>query len=187
MVIAAASTARPTICPPIRGVSSGNWADTSATRMGWADGAGRGLGVGEAFGKVTPRLVAGSGRAGREADGSTPGGRVPGGNIPGGKVTPTPAGVGLLVVGVGVGDEDDLGEYRNLGKADRFRRRGAYLDETIAPFGTRAVDVGALLAGTQPGGTEPARRLHPRYPLLPLLDDERPGVVGGSHDAEPRV
>lgn len=39
---------------------------------------------------------------------------------------------GRLVVGVGVGDEDDLGEYRNLGKEDRFRRRGMYLDETIA-------------------------------------------------------
>ncbi|HEY2916257.1 MAG TPA: TIGR03619 family F420-dependent LLM class oxidoreductase [Candidatus Limnocylindrales bacterium] len=39
---------------------------------------------------------------------------------------------GRLVIGVGVGDEDDLGEYRNLGKADRFHRRGAYLDEAIA-------------------------------------------------------
>lgn len=39
---------------------------------------------------------------------------------------------GRLVVGVGVGDELDLGEYRNLGKEERFRQRGAYLDETIA-------------------------------------------------------
>lgn len=39
---------------------------------------------------------------------------------------------GRLIVGVGVGDEEDLGEYRNLGKADRFHRRGAYLDEAIA-------------------------------------------------------
>jgi alkanesulfonate monooxygenase SsuD/methylene tetrahydromethanopterin reductase-like flavin-dependent oxidoreductase (luciferase family) len=39
---------------------------------------------------------------------------------------------GRLIVGVGVGDEEDLGEYTNLGKADRFRVRGAYLDETIA-------------------------------------------------------
>jgi alkanesulfonate monooxygenase SsuD/methylene tetrahydromethanopterin reductase-like flavin-dependent oxidoreductase (luciferase family) len=39
---------------------------------------------------------------------------------------------GRLMVGVGVGDQDDLGEYRNLGAADRFHRRGAYLDETIA-------------------------------------------------------
>jgi alkanesulfonate monooxygenase SsuD/methylene tetrahydromethanopterin reductase-like flavin-dependent oxidoreductase (luciferase family) len=39
---------------------------------------------------------------------------------------------GRLVVGVGVGDEGDLSEYTNLGKADRFRVRGAYLDETIA-------------------------------------------------------
>jgi probable F420-dependent oxidoreductase len=39
---------------------------------------------------------------------------------------------GRLTVGVGVGDEEDLVEYQNLGKGDRFRRRGAYLDETIA-------------------------------------------------------
>jgi alkanesulfonate monooxygenase SsuD/methylene tetrahydromethanopterin reductase-like flavin-dependent oxidoreductase (luciferase family) len=39
---------------------------------------------------------------------------------------------GRLLVGVGVGDEEDLGEYVNLGKADRFRVRGAYLDETIS-------------------------------------------------------
>jgi alkanesulfonate monooxygenase SsuD/methylene tetrahydromethanopterin reductase-like flavin-dependent oxidoreductase (luciferase family) len=39
---------------------------------------------------------------------------------------------GRLVVGVGVGDEGDIAEYTNLGKADRFRVRGAYLDETIA-------------------------------------------------------
>lgn len=39
---------------------------------------------------------------------------------------------GRLVVGVGVGDEGDMPEYTNLGKADRFRVRGAYLDETIA-------------------------------------------------------
>lgn len=41
---------------------------------------------------------------------------------------------GRLIVGVGVGDEEDLGEYRNLGKADRFHRRGAYLDEAIAAW-----------------------------------------------------
>lgn len=38
---------------------------------------------------------------------------------------------GRLLVGVGVGDELDRGEYENLGKGDRFRVRGAYLDETI--------------------------------------------------------
>ncbi|MFI5255080.1 MAG: LLM class flavin-dependent oxidoreductase [Candidatus Limnocylindrales bacterium] len=41
---------------------------------------------------------------------------------------------GRLIVGVGVGDEEDYGEYQNLGKADRFHVRGAYLDETIALF-----------------------------------------------------
>jgi alkanesulfonate monooxygenase SsuD/methylene tetrahydromethanopterin reductase-like flavin-dependent oxidoreductase (luciferase family) len=39
---------------------------------------------------------------------------------------------GRLVIGLGVGDEEDQGEYANLGKADRFRVRGAYLDEAIA-------------------------------------------------------
>lgn len=37
-----------------------------------------------------------------------------------------------LIVGVGVGDAEDETEYANLGKADRFHTRGAYLDETIA-------------------------------------------------------
>jgi alkanesulfonate monooxygenase SsuD/methylene tetrahydromethanopterin reductase-like flavin-dependent oxidoreductase (luciferase family) len=39
---------------------------------------------------------------------------------------------GRVIAGVGVGDEEDFGEYQNLGKADRFRRRGAHLNETIA-------------------------------------------------------
>ncbi|MEA2623187.1 MAG: hypothetical protein QOH61_2097 [Chloroflexota bacterium] len=38
---------------------------------------------------------------------------------------------GRVIAGVGVGDEEDYIEYRNLGKEDRFRVRGAYLDETI--------------------------------------------------------
>ena len=39
---------------------------------------------------------------------------------------------GRLLVGVGVGDEEDQVEYANLGKEGRFRQRGAYLDESIA-------------------------------------------------------
>jgi alkanesulfonate monooxygenase SsuD/methylene tetrahydromethanopterin reductase-like flavin-dependent oxidoreductase (luciferase family) len=39
---------------------------------------------------------------------------------------------GRLTVGVGSSEKHDLPEYENLGKADRFTRRGAYLDETIA-------------------------------------------------------
>jgi alkanesulfonate monooxygenase SsuD/methylene tetrahydromethanopterin reductase-like flavin-dependent oxidoreductase (luciferase family) len=39
---------------------------------------------------------------------------------------------GRLIVGVGSSQSHDLPEYENLGKADRFARRGAYLDETIA-------------------------------------------------------
>jgi alkanesulfonate monooxygenase SsuD/methylene tetrahydromethanopterin reductase-like flavin-dependent oxidoreductase (luciferase family) len=39
---------------------------------------------------------------------------------------------GRLIIGVGVSDSYDIPEYTNLGKADRFKDRGAYLDETIA-------------------------------------------------------
>jgi alkanesulfonate monooxygenase SsuD/methylene tetrahydromethanopterin reductase-like flavin-dependent oxidoreductase (luciferase family) len=39
---------------------------------------------------------------------------------------------GRLTVGVGSSETHDLPEYENLGKADRFAQRGAYLDETIA-------------------------------------------------------
>jgi probable F420-dependent oxidoreductase len=39
---------------------------------------------------------------------------------------------GRLTVGVGVSEKHDLPEYQNLGKEDRFPRRGAYLDESIA-------------------------------------------------------
>jgi alkanesulfonate monooxygenase SsuD/methylene tetrahydromethanopterin reductase-like flavin-dependent oxidoreductase (luciferase family) len=41
---------------------------------------------------------------------------------------------GRLIVGVGVGDEEDELEYQNLGKGDRFHVRGAYLEESIALF-----------------------------------------------------
>jgi len=39
---------------------------------------------------------------------------------------------GRLTVGVGVSDKSDLPEYENLGKGDRFPKRGAYVDEAIA-------------------------------------------------------
>jgi probable F420-dependent oxidoreductase len=39
---------------------------------------------------------------------------------------------GRLTVGVGVSDRGDATEYANLGKADRFAGRGAYLDEAVA-------------------------------------------------------
>ena len=38
---------------------------------------------------------------------------------------------GRLIVGVGVSDTDDLPEYTNMGKAERFTRRGVYVDEAI--------------------------------------------------------
>lgn len=39
---------------------------------------------------------------------------------------------GRLVVGVGVSDAGDLVEYQNMGKEDRFKLRGRYVDEAIA-------------------------------------------------------
>ncbi len=39
---------------------------------------------------------------------------------------------GRVLVGVGVGDIEDISEYQNLGKGDRFKVRGRYLDESIA-------------------------------------------------------
>jgi probable F420-dependent oxidoreductase len=39
---------------------------------------------------------------------------------------------GRLTVGVGTSEEHDLPEYESLGKADRFRKRGRYVDEAIA-------------------------------------------------------
>lgn len=38
---------------------------------------------------------------------------------------------GRLIVGVGVSDTGDLPEYENMGKGERFRVRGAYVDEAI--------------------------------------------------------
>lgn len=51
---------------------------------------------------------------------------------------------GRVVVGVGVGDAHDEPEYATLGKLDRFRKRGAYLDESVA-----------LWRHLWSGGTEP--------------------------------
>jgi probable F420-dependent oxidoreductase len=39
---------------------------------------------------------------------------------------------GKVIAGVGVADRHDLPEFTNLGAADRFTRRGAFVDETIA-------------------------------------------------------
>jgi alkanesulfonate monooxygenase SsuD/methylene tetrahydromethanopterin reductase-like flavin-dependent oxidoreductase (luciferase family) len=38
---------------------------------------------------------------------------------------------GRLTVALGIGDEEDRPEYANLGSIERFRQRGAYLEETI--------------------------------------------------------
>jgi len=38
---------------------------------------------------------------------------------------------GRLVVGIGVSDTDDLPEYQNMGKEERFRVRGRYVDESV--------------------------------------------------------
>lgn len=38
---------------------------------------------------------------------------------------------GRLTVALGIGDEEDKPEYANLGSLDRFRQRGAYMEEAI--------------------------------------------------------
>lgn len=81
---------------------------------------------------------------------------------------------GRVVVGVGVGDIEDLSEYRNLGKADRFTMRGRYLDESIA-----------LMRHLWSGNTDPFhgefhqltdftfRPLPPRGAAIPILTGGR--------------
>jgi probable F420-dependent oxidoreductase len=78
---------------------------------------------------------------------------------------------GRLIAGVGVGWNEP--EYRNLGAADRFRQRGAYLDETIA-----------LWRHLWSGSKEPfAGRFHPLddffFEPLPAQGADLPIWVGG--------
>jgi hypothetical protein len=108
MVTAAARTARPIIWPPTRRVSSGNDADTSATRIG--TGAADGDGDGETCGKARLGSSTGLGSRGSPADDSTPGGRLPLGSN-----TPTPAGE---TVPAGVADGDGSALTRTLSDAD---------------------------------------------------------------------
>ena len=95
MVTAAASTARPMTWPLTRRVSSGNDADTSATRMGTCAADGDAEGDGEMTGNARLGSSTGSGSRGSPARENTPGGRFPVGSD-----APTPAGeavpVGLL-------------------------------------------------------------------------------------------
>jgi hypothetical protein len=112
MVTAAASTAKPMIWPPTRRVSSGNDADTSATRMGTcdADGDDAGDGDGETCGKARLGSSTGLGSTGSPARENTPGGRFSvGGN------TPTPAGA---AVAAGVGEGARFALTRTLAEED---------------------------------------------------------------------
>src|SRR5215468_3618187 len=88
MVTAAASTARPMTWPLTRRVSSGNDADTSATRMGTCAADGDAVGDGETTGNARLGSSTGLGSRGRPARENTPGGRLPVGGD-----APTPAGV----------------------------------------------------------------------------------------------
>src|SRR5215831_15519926 len=93
MVTAAASTARPMIWPPARRVSSGNDADTSATRTGICAGDGDADGDGETSGKARPGSSTGPGSMGSPERVSTLGGRFSIGNTPTPTREVTPAGV----------------------------------------------------------------------------------------------
>jgi alkanesulfonate monooxygenase SsuD/methylene tetrahydromethanopterin reductase-like flavin-dependent oxidoreductase (luciferase family) len=83
---------------------------------------------------------------------------------------------GRLVVGVGSSEKHDLPEYENLGKADRFATRGAYLDETIA-----------LWRHLWSGNTEPFEGEFNRlrdftFDPLPVQGAALPILVGGRND-----
>jgi len=82
---------------------------------------------------------------------------------------------GRLIVGVGVGWNET--EYANLGAADRFHRRGSYLDETIR-----------LWRHLWSGSTEPFVGVFHGFSdfvfgPLPAQGDRVPIVVGGASDA----
>jgi alkanesulfonate monooxygenase SsuD/methylene tetrahydromethanopterin reductase-like flavin-dependent oxidoreductase (luciferase family) len=83
---------------------------------------------------------------------------------------------GKLVVGVGSSEKHDLPEYENLGKAERFATRGAYLDETIA-----------LWRHLWSGSTEPFEGEFHRlrdftFDPLPVQGADLPLWVGGRND-----
>ena len=83
---------------------------------------------------------------------------------------------GRVVVGVGVGDVEDISEYENLGKGDRFTVRGRYLDESIA-----------LMRHLWGGHTEPFEgRFHQltdfTFRPLPPRGDAIPILSGGRSD-----
>ncbi|MGD0122661.1 MAG: TIGR03619 family F420-dependent LLM class oxidoreductase [Candidatus Limnocylindrales bacterium] len=82
---------------------------------------------------------------------------------------------GRLIAGVGVGWNET--EFANLGAADRFHRRGAYLDETIR-----------LWRHLWSGSTEPFHGVFHEFSdfvfgPLPIQGDRIPIIVGGSSPA----
>lgn len=83
---------------------------------------------------------------------------------------------GKLVVGVGSSETHDLPEYENLGKADRFAKRGAYLDETIALW--RHLWSGS----TDPFDGEFHKLRDFTFDPLPVQGAELPLWVGGRND-----
>jgi alkanesulfonate monooxygenase SsuD/methylene tetrahydromethanopterin reductase-like flavin-dependent oxidoreductase (luciferase family) len=83
---------------------------------------------------------------------------------------------GGLVVGVGSSEKHDLPEYENLGKAERFAKRGAYLDETIALW--RHLWSGA----TEPFDGEFHQLRDFTFDPLPVQGADLPLWVGGRND-----
>jgi alkanesulfonate monooxygenase SsuD/methylene tetrahydromethanopterin reductase-like flavin-dependent oxidoreductase (luciferase family) len=83
---------------------------------------------------------------------------------------------GKLTVGVGSSEKHDLPEYENLGKADRFGKRGAYLDETIALW--RHLWSGSI----DPFEGEFHQLRDFAFEPLPLQGAELPIWVGGRND-----
>ena len=110
MVTAAASTARPMTWPLTSRVSSGNEADTSATRMGTCAADGDAEGEGETTGKARLGSSTGLGSRGSPAREDTPGGRFPAGSD-----APTPAGE---AVPAGVAEGAGFALTRTLAEED---------------------------------------------------------------------
>jgi len=84
---------------------------------------------------------------------------------------------GRLIVGVGLGDQDDLPEYENLGVGQLYHQRGAFLDETIR-----------LWRHLWSGSSEPFEgRFHRvrdyAFGPLPVQGARLPIVVGGRSPA----
>ncbi len=84
---------------------------------------------------------------------------------------------GRVIAGVGVADRHDLPEFTNVGAADRFGRRGAYVNETIALWRH-------LWSGSEPPFMGEFHELADYvFRPVPIRDGNLPIWTGGRSDA----